>query len=99
MAVEDAVVLGSLFSHLRMMDQIPSFLDAYQELRQRRCDLVKLADIGNAQMVSMPDGEPNEYEAGDWPVESGEGTLRMRCLYGVCTGKLYPPCAPLSPPL
>ena len=56
MAVEAAVVLGSLFSHLRTTNQIPSFLSAYQELRQRRCDLVKLADIGNAQMVAMPDG-------------------------------------------
>ena len=73
MAVEDAVVLGSLFSHLRTTNQIPSFLSAYQELRQRRCDLVKLADIGNAQMVAMPDGpaadardEDMRHTADEW---------------------------------
>ncbi|KAI0793854.1 FAD/NAD(P)-binding domain-containing protein [Fomes fomentarius] len=81
MAVEDAVVLGSLFSHLRTMNQIPSFLNAYQELRQRRCDLVKLADIGNAQMVAMPDGpavdardEDIRHEIEEWD----EGTLKAQ---------------------
>ncbi|KAM5533813.1 hypothetical protein V8D89_012476 [Ganoderma adspersum] len=81
MAVEDAVVLGSLFSHLRMMDQIPSFLDAYQELRQRRCDLVKLADIGNAQMVSMPDGAQADARDEDMrrrKDEWDEGTLKAQ---------------------
>ena len=56
MAVEDAVVFGSLFSHLSMMEQIPSFLSAYQELRQRRCELVKGADVANARMVTLQDG-------------------------------------------
>ena len=56
MAVEDAVVFGSLFSHLSTTDQIPSFMSAYQELRQRRCALVKLADLANAHMVVLPDG-------------------------------------------
>ncbi|KAI0741981.1 FAD/NAD(P)-binding domain-containing protein [Daedaleopsis nitida] len=56
MAAEDAVVLGSLFSHLRTEDQIPSFLNAYQELRQRRCELVNMGDIKNGQLAVMPDG-------------------------------------------
>ncbi len=56
MAVEDAVVFGSLFSHLRTLEQIPSFMNAYEELRQRRCALVKLADLGNAYMMVLPDG-------------------------------------------
>ena len=60
MTVEDAVVFGSLFSHLSMMDQIPSFLSAYQELRQGRCELVKGADIANAQMVTLSDGPQAE---------------------------------------
>ena len=60
MTVEDAVVFGSLFSHLSMMDQIPSFLSAYQELRQGRCELVKGADIANARMVTLPDGPQAE---------------------------------------
>ncbi|RPD64462.1 FAD/NAD(P)-binding domain-containing protein [Lentinus tigrinus ALCF2SS1-7] len=56
MAIEDAVVLGSLFSHLRTLDQVPSFLSAYQELRERRCDLVKLGDIKNGKLAAMPNG-------------------------------------------
>ncbi|KAI0741982.1 FAD/NAD(P)-binding domain-containing protein [Daedaleopsis nitida] len=56
MAVEDAVVLGALFSHLRTMDQVPSFLSAYQELRQRRTALVTAADLANAQLVVLPAG-------------------------------------------
>ncbi|KAL1945044.1 hypothetical protein VTO73DRAFT_2671 [Trametes versicolor] len=81
MAIEDAVVLGSLFSHLRTFDQIGSFTSAYQELRQRRCELVKLADIANAQMVSMPDG-PNA-DARDEDMrrrkdEWDEGTLKAQ---------------------
>lgn len=81
MAVEDAVVLGSLFSHLRTAEQIPPFLSAYQELRQRRCDLVKLADIGNAQMVSMPDGPAAEARDADMrhrKDEWDEGTLKSQ---------------------
>ena len=39
-----------------MMEQIPSFLSAYQELRQRRCELVKGADVANARMVTLQDG-------------------------------------------
>ena len=38
------------------MDQIPSFLSAYQELRERRCDLVKLGDIKNGKLAAMPNG-------------------------------------------
>ena len=81
MAVEDAVVLGSLFSHLRTMSQIPSFLSAYQELRQRRCDLVKLADIGNAQMVAMPDGPAADARDDDMRhtiEEWDEGTMKAQ---------------------
>ncbi|RDX54201.1 FAD/NAD(P)-binding domain-containing protein [Lentinus brumalis] len=56
MAVEDAVVLGCLLSNLQSMDQLPTLMDAYQELRQRRCALVGLADLGNAQMMALPPG-------------------------------------------
>ncbi|KAI0332765.1 FAD/NAD-P-binding domain-containing protein [Cubamyces sp. BRFM 1775] len=81
MAVEDAVVLGSLFSHLRTLDQIPSFTSAYQELRERRCELVKLADIANAQMVAMPDGPHAQARDEDMrrrKDEWDEGTLKAQ---------------------
>ncbi|KAI0358251.1 FAD/NAD-P-binding domain-containing protein [Trametes cingulata] len=81
MAIEDAVVFGSLFSHLRMIDQIGSFTSAYQELRQRRCELVKLADIANAQMVAMPDGPQADARDEDMrrrKDEWDEGTLKAQ---------------------
>lgn len=37
MTLEDAAVLGKLFSHLRNEDQIGNFLWAFQDLRQTRC--------------------------------------------------------------
>ncbi|KAI0630781.1 FAD/NAD-P-binding domain-containing protein [Trametes polyzona] len=81
MALEDAVVFGSLFSHLRTLDQIGTFTGAYQELRQRRCEFVKLADIANAQLVAMPDGpqaaardEDMRRRKDEWD----EGTLKAQ---------------------
>ncbi|KAI0738696.1 FAD/NAD(P)-binding domain-containing protein [Daedaleopsis nitida] len=56
MAVEDAVVLGSLLSHLRTLDQLPTFLSAYEELRKKRCQAVALSDLRSAQMVTLPPG-------------------------------------------
>ncbi len=80
MAVEDAVVFGSLFSHLSMMDQIPSFLGAYQELRYRRCELVKGADVANARMVTLPDGPDAEKRDSDMRAKNDdwgdEGALK-----------------------
>ena len=81
MAVEDAVVLGALFSHLRTLDQIPSFLSAYEELRQRRCGLVFAADMGNAKMVAMPDGPMATARDDDMrrrKDEWDEGTLKAQ---------------------
>ncbi|OBZ73516.1 3-hydroxybenzoate 6-hydroxylase 1 [Grifola frondosa] len=81
MAVEDAAVLGTLFSHLRTMDQVPSFFGAYQEMRQRRCSSVNLADLANAKLVAMPPGPQADARnenmmrtADDWD----EGTLKAQ---------------------
>lgn len=56
MAVEDGAVLGSLFSHLSSTDQISAFLNAFQELRQRRCAMVDRAVFDNAKMCCLPPG-------------------------------------------
>ena len=79
MAVEDAVVLGALFSHLSQHDQIPSFLSAYQELRARRTASVRTADVGTAVMLVLPRGpvqaardEDLRRRKGDWD----EGTIK-----------------------
>lgn len=56
MVVEDAVVLGTLFSHLESMDQVPQFLNAYQELREERCKTVREEDVSNAALMRLPPG-------------------------------------------
>lgn len=56
MALEDAVVLGTLFSHLSSWDQVSTFLNAYQEIRQERTTFVNNMDISNAAFVRLPPG-------------------------------------------
>jgi len=57
LAVEDAVVLGVLFSRLRNHDQIPILTEAYQELRFARCKSVHESELSNSQLVTLPPGE------------------------------------------
>lgn len=54
MALEDASVLAKLFSHLRTRDQIPSFLYAFQDLRQARVEKIRGLDVSNIQFMTMP---------------------------------------------
>lgn len=56
MAVEDAVVFGSLFSHIRTNEQITSYLESFQELRQSRCNVVRQGELDNLQLMCLPDG-------------------------------------------
>lgn len=56
LAVEDAVVLGCLLSHLRTAEQLPTFLNAYEELRRRRCAKLVDADISLTMTMSLPPG-------------------------------------------
>ncbi|KDQ57348.1 hypothetical protein JAAARDRAFT_35975 [Jaapia argillacea MUCL 33604] len=44
LAVEDAVCLAEIFSHLSRHDQIRFFLDGFQEIRQPRCQRVEKAE-------------------------------------------------------
>ncbi|GBE86344.1 FAD/NAD(P)-binding domain-containing protein [Sparassis latifolia] len=81
MAVEDAVVFGTLFGRLKSWLQAPSFISAYQELRQGRCKAVKVADIANAHLVAMPPGPMRDArnasvsrELDEWD----EGTLKAQ---------------------
>src|SRR5487761_1708857 len=57
MSLEDASVLAKLFSHLRDEDQIPSFLYAFQNLREERCQKNRTIDIGNILFMMEPEGE------------------------------------------
>jgi len=57
MSLEDATVLGKLFSHLRYEEQISSFLYAFQDLREERCLKNRVLDLGNIQFMMEPEGE------------------------------------------
>lgn len=56
LAVEDAAVLGSLFSRLRTWDQVPQLMEAFQDLRQARCEAVHHSELNNAALVWLPPG-------------------------------------------
>jgi salicylate hydroxylase len=79
MVLEDAVVLGTLFSHLKSEDQIPRFLYAYEEIRQGRTSKVRARDASNAVFMTMPPGPEQEardamfrQSRGEWD----EGSLK-----------------------
>ena len=55
MALEDAVVFGTLFSHMTEWEQVPASLHAYQELRQPRTAKVLKSDIANAAVWLFSD--------------------------------------------
>ncbi|KAJ6492567.1 hypothetical protein C8R47DRAFT_1319379 [Mycena vitilis] len=54
MGVEDGAVLAKLFSHLNTHSQISDFLNAFQELRQPRCETVLASETGIIKYMSMP---------------------------------------------
>lgn len=63
--MEDAVVIGKLFSHLTSLDQIPSFLHAFEEIRQARVAHVKIREASNAAFVRMPPGPEQDRRNAD----------------------------------
>lgn len=56
MCIEDAVVFGTLFGHLSSWDQVPTFLNAYEEIRQERTAVVHEVDKSNIAFLRMPAG-------------------------------------------
>lgn len=54
--IEDAVVLGALFSHLSGAQQIKTLLNAYQEIRQTRCKELVQIDSSNISLLLLPPG-------------------------------------------
>jgi salicylate hydroxylase len=58
--VEDAVVFGTLFSHLRSHRQIPVLTEAYQELRLSRCKTVSEGELNNGRLVWLPPGDARD---------------------------------------
>ncbi|KAJ7094455.1 hypothetical protein B0H15DRAFT_775906 [Mycena belliarum] len=58
--IEDAVTLGSLFSHLASRKQIPVFLETYEELRQARTSATQASEYQSLVQISLPRGEQQE---------------------------------------
>jgi salicylate hydroxylase len=50
-------VLGVLMSRLRTWEQLPQLMEAFQDLRQGRCNHVHLSELNNAALVTLPPGE------------------------------------------
>ncbi|KAH7918240.1 FAD/NAD(P)-binding domain-containing protein [Leucogyrophana mollusca] len=89
LAVEDAAVLAKLFSHLISEDQIPSFLYAFQDLREGRCASVIASEQGNLTFQMMPKCEQQEqrdkhmrakYDAGESPLAGGDAAEQWEML-------------------
>lgn len=57
LAVEDAAVMGVLMSRLRTWEQVPQFMEGFQDIRQARCTHVRLSELHNAALVTLPPGE------------------------------------------
>ncbi|KAF8500000.1 FAD/NAD-P-binding domain-containing protein [Hysterangium stoloniferum] len=60
MAVEDAVVLGSLLSRLEHPSQLKPMLQAYQDLRLPRTAATQLSSRLNQKIFHLPDGPEQE---------------------------------------
>lgn len=80
MALEDAVVLGTLFGHLKKPEQISAFINAFQEIREDRTKVVNNVDVSNAKLVRLPPGP--ERDARDSSIRQSrkdwdDGTLRQ----------------------
>lgn len=73
MAMEDAAVLGRLFSHLSSKQQIPSFLHALQEIREPRCIKVSMIDWENIFYMCMTPAEGREQRDETFRAKTSRG--------------------------
>lgn len=60
MAIEDAAVLGHLFSHVSHPSQIKPLLQGYQELRLARTSATQAQSRLNQRIFHLPDGPEQE---------------------------------------
>ncbi len=81
MALEGAVVLGALFSHLNSFNQIPVFANAFQEIRESRVKAVKAVDVTNAKLCHLPPGSERDKRNENMsllPEEWDDGALQRQ---------------------
>ncbi|KAH9003413.1 hypothetical protein EDB86DRAFT_2799111 [Lactarius hatsudake] len=85
LALEDAAILGTLFSRLRSRDQVPTLLYAFQDLHKGRADAVAALEIKNADVALsnpprvrdglvrwsvLPADEPEPPSSGSGPTDA-----------------------------
>lgn len=72
MAVEDAVVLGGLFQNLSSEDQIATFLNAYQEIREGRTTEVNKNEASAATFCRLPPGPVRDARNAEMRLSRGD---------------------------
>ena len=77
MALEDAAVIGSLFSHLSHPAQIPTLLKAYECLRHTRTAKTQASSRMNQHIFHLPDGD-QQTERDSLMREAMEEEMRAR---------------------
>ena len=60
MCMEDAAVLGKLFSHLKSEDQIANILWGFQDVRQERCRMALQRELQRAELFTLQKGPEQE---------------------------------------
>ena len=51
---EDGVALGRIFSHIKRLEQIPSFLEAYEDVRRDRHIKAYEKELGDLDFMTLP---------------------------------------------
>ena len=68
MLMEDAAVLGKVFSYLKEENQIANTLWGFQDIRQTRCRVMQTREIHRARLFTLKNGP--EQEARDSAMRS-----------------------------
>lgn len=78
MALEDAAVIGSLFTHLSHPAQIPTLIHAYERLRHSRTANTQASARMNQRIFHLPDGDL-QTQRDALMREAMEDEMRMHC--------------------
>lgn len=89
MAIEDAVALGSVLSHIKSKDELPGLLQFFYKVRVGRAHAIQRGSFTNRFFIHMKDEEPLEmrrgvFEYGDYPSSPNlmGNTIFQDWLYG-----------------
>ncbi|TFK53978.1 FAD/NAD(P)-binding domain-containing protein [Heliocybe sulcata] len=84
MTIEDAACLAELFTHLKALDQVATFLDAFEEVRRPRVESIRENEAFNIHFMTLPQGQDRDARDEVLRVghESGKGVLNAEAAYG-----------------